>query len=113
MLKNFSVSNTFWEKVKKVIFFREKKSIFFGTEMCTFFTVFTMVKTVKKERNSKKTRSSVRSPSVRFGSKFEAENSTRSSSRFENSTRIEFEKKWFGPMSIKGKEKENNGILTK
>ena len=28
--------------------------------------------------------------------KFESKNSTRSSLRFENSTRLEFEKKWFG-----------------
>ena len=54
---------------------------------------------MKRAQNSKKLGSSVRSPSVRFGSKFESENSARLSSRFENSTRLEFEKKWFGPMS--------------
>ena len=38
---------------------------------------------------------------LQFGSvKFKIKNSTRSSSGFENSTRLEFEKKWFGPMSI-------------
>ncbi len=54
---------------------------------------------IKRAQNSKKLESSVRSPSVRFGSKFEYENSARLSSRIVNSTRFKFEKKWFGPMS--------------